>query len=110
MRVSEGSASLFFVFAQLWSSRFNALTLFFGDSLPFPQVKHLDYDDLHVTQGIREEGLRGGGNRGGRGLDISDARYAHDLRSLCTVAQRCGQERVAACRVHAARTRKEKEQ
>lgn len=38
------------------------------------QVKHLDYDDLNVTQGIREEGLRGGGNRGGRGLDIADAR------------------------------------
>ena len=40
----------------------------------FWQVKHLDYDDLHVTQSIREEGLRGGGNRGGRGLDINDAR------------------------------------
>lgn len=38
-------------------------------------MKHLEYDDLHVTQGIREEGLRGGGNRGGRGLDMSDARY-----------------------------------
>lgn len=41
----------------------------------FKQVKHLGYDDLHVTQGIREEGLRGGGNRGGRGLDMTDARY-----------------------------------
>ena len=63
------------------------------------QVKHLDYDDLHVTQAVREEGLRGGGNRGGRGLDMADARYEicglalvdvrHDRVSLCTFSLGC---------------------
>ncbi|CAM9097591.1 unnamed protein product, partial [Ectocarpus sp. 6 AP-2014] len=58
-------------------------------------VKHLDYDDLHVTQGIREEGLRGGGNRGGRGLDINDARDT-DLFAKMAAAAKLTEARVNA--------------
>ncbi|CAB1111060.1 unnamed protein product [Ectocarpus sp. CCAP 1310/34] len=59
------------------------------------KVKHLDYDDLHVTQGIREEGLRGGGNRGGRGLDINDARDT-DLFAKMAAAAKLTEARVNA--------------
>eukprot|EP00752_Nemacystus_decipiens_P009980 g8900.t1 len=58
------------------------------------KVKHLDYDDLHVTQSIREEGLRGGGNRGGRGLDMDDARNT-DLFAKMAAAARMTEARIA---------------
>ncbi|CAM9786358.1 unnamed protein product [Pylaiella littoralis] len=58
------------------------------------EVKHLEYDDLHVTQGIREEGLRGGGNRGGRGLDMNDARNT-DLFAKMAAAASMTEARIA---------------
>lgn len=44
-----------------------------------PQVKHLDYDDLHVTTSIQEEGLRGGKEKKSQGLEMSDARWENVL-------------------------------